>query len=46
MCALSGGCDSVCLLLLMTTLKDELELDGVFALHVHHVDDDEILIEK
>ena len=35
-CALSGGCDSVCLLLLMTTLKDELELDGIFALHVHH----------
>ena len=35
-CALSGGCDSVCLLLLMTALKDELGLAGVSALHVNH----------
>ena len=35
-CALSGGCDSVCLLLLMTALKEELGLAGVSALHVHH----------
>ena len=35
-CALSGGCDSVCLLLLMTALKEQLGLAGVSALHVHH----------
>ena len=35
-CALSGGCDSVCLLLLLAALKDELGLAGVSALHVHH----------
>jgi len=35
-CALSGGCDSVCLLLLMTRLAEELRLGGVSALHVNH----------
>ena len=35
-CALSGGCDSVCLLLLLTKLAGELGLAGVSALHVNH----------
>ena len=35
-CALSGGCDSVCLLLLLTRLKEQLGLEALTALHVHH----------
>ena len=35
-CPLSGGCDSVCLLLLLTRLAGELGLGEVSALHVHH----------
>ena len=35
-CALSGGCDSVCLLLLLVRLKERLGLQEVSALHIHH----------
>ena len=35
-CALSGGCDSVCLLLLLERLSGRLGLSGLSALHIHH----------
>ncbi len=35
-CALSGGCDSVCLLLLLSGLRESLQLAEVLALHIHH----------
>ena len=35
-CALSGGCDSVCLLLAISQLSERLGLRGVSAIHVHH----------
>ncbi len=34
--ALSGGADSVCLLHVLILLKNELQIDSITALHLHH----------